>query len=312
MSDLWAASIDLPAGFHDTLASFLGRLDVRALKTSWPELAEKHGLTAPLLVVASFDSFAGETDLSADARSVNLVLVAPRAPTSETLQCQIDHGPLNVFPEALWSDRECLERTLRGLLYPREMFDIRNRIGRISMHERFAVASLAEKHLVAQQAADLVLRVAGTQRRARSVHLIINELVNNAFFHSFRSPEGDRKYSPARFSRLCEGESVVLEVAASENTIALAVEDNSGTLNPTEVVAYLQRQISGEGLYDSHGRGFYLVSQLVDHLDICLAPGRCSHIVAITHVGRAEPLGMLTFFLAGEENAHNEQRRPRP
>jgi anti-sigma regulatory factor (Ser/Thr protein kinase) len=93
-------------------------------------------------------------------------------------------------------------------------------------------------------------------------------------------------------------DNVVVEAAMSHGAIALAVEDNQGTLNPREVLKYLRRQSSGAGVYDSHGRGFHLMSNMVDHLSVCVSPGKKARVVAMNHPGSARPIQTLNFYVA--------------
>lgn len=303
MSNRWAALINLPPEKEERLGAILAATETQILSMDWEQSSPTPPPGSPALIVAPIEDYACNKHtrlawLRATEDRSAMAVLAQDAPTPETLRLQLDHDLLNVLPEALWNDPVCLERIVRGLLFPNEMFDISCFVPKAAAIEQFEITTLAEKHEIAEEVATLAQINAGDQRHIRDVYLIINELINNAFFHSFRNPEGEEKYSPRRFSRLDEGDRVVLEVAVAEDAIALAVEDNRGTLSPREVLKYLSRQSSGEGLYDSHGRGFYLVSNLVDHLGICLVPGERTRVVSMRHAGDTPPVRTLNFFVA--------------
>jgi len=302
VSNRWAALINLPPDKQERLGAILGAMATQVCSVDWQRLgATPSG--PPALVVAPIEDYARNKDgllpwlRQAGDRPVMAVL-AQAAALPETLRVQLEHDLLNVLPEPLWSDPPCLERTLRGLLFPGEMFDMGCLVPGAAVIEQFEITTLAEKHQIAEEVVVLARPYLTGRRHVRDIHLIINELINNAFFHSFRNPEGEEKYSPRRFSRLDKDEHVVLEAAMGDEAIALAVEDNCGTLSPREVLRYLLRQGSGEGLYDSHGRGFYLVCNLVDHLSICLVPGERSRVISMRHAGNTPPIRTLNFFIA--------------
>jgi len=298
VSERWVALVEIPPEKRSLLEEILARIGALARNIQARPTRDR----PPDLVLAPVEKFTrlGEIALGFNpaASPIPTALVAPAAVSPELLHLQLSHRFLNLIPEALWERPRCLERILRGLLFPNEAFDTRRFIGRPLLAERFPIGSLDEKHRVAREVIRLVGPHSAGEQQLRDIRLAINELINNAFFHPFRGPEGERKYSPRNFSRLERGDRVELELVVAEDAVAVAVEDNRGRLAPSEVLRYLLRQATGEGLYDSHGRGFYLVSHIVDHLCICLAPGEKARVVAVFHTDEAPPLRTLNFFVA--------------
>ena len=304
MSDRWAALISLPLEKRKQLEAVLESLGLSVHCREWERQTRTEPAGMPVLAVAPLEDYGQKHTLLTwtrpNVKRPPTALVGSGGLTPEILRFQLLHDVLNIVPESLWDDPLCLERTMRGLLFPEEMFNIRRFVPDATVVERLTIINLAEKHQIADEVASLVRVFAGTQHRTHDIRLIINELINNAFFHSFQNPEGEEKYTPRRFAQLEEGDRVALEVALSEKAVALAVEDNCGTISPREVLKYLLRQTSGEGVYDSHGRGFYLVSNLADHLSVCVKPGQRTRVTVMNHAGTEGHTRTLNFFVVGE------------
>lgn len=114
------------------------------------------------------------------------------------------------------------------------------------------------------------------------VRLILEELINNSFFHAFRNPDGSEKYSMATFERLEEHELVRIEFGhASNSIVGFSVVDNAGTLPPETVLYKLERQYSREGIFDTNGRGLYLSRMLASSILFNIEKGLRTQIVAL-------------------------------
>lgn len=307
MSESWVALINLPHEREESLTAILVALGVRvhrirARATSVSTSSADLEAAPPALIFLPVEEYdrcrAVLRGFAVQGSRAAAVLLTPSVLTAEGLRTQMHYDVLNVIPDALWDDPGCLANTVRGLVFPHEMFDIRRFLPDAAVVERFTIASLVQKQQVAEEVMALAKPFAVAQNRLRDLGLIIIELINNAFFHSFRDGGGEAKYSPPFFSGLEDEESVLLEVAMNDAAIALAVEDNRGTLDPHEVLKYLRRQTSGAGIYDSHGRGFYLISSIADHLSVCLTPGQKARVVAVNHGGAGPRIGSLNFFVS--------------
>jgi anti-sigma regulatory factor (Ser/Thr protein kinase) len=307
VSDRWAALINLSQEREARLAAILAPMGVRVCSMGWEQIAaqapsDQPPSAPPALIVALAEDYGRESAdlawLCPGERQTTVALLAQAALTPEGLRTQLHYDIFNVIPDVLWDDPACFERTFRGLLFPEEMFDIQSFVPNAALVKCFTITNLVEKRQVADEIAALARPYTVAQRRLHDIRLVIIELINNALFHSFRDGEGQEKYSPRRFLQLEANDRVVLEAAMTDQAIALAVEDNRGTISPREVLKYLQRQTSGEGIYDSHGRGFYLVSSIVDHRSVCLVPGQRARVVAMSHAGKAPPIRTLNFYIS--------------
>lgn len=113
------------------------------------------------------------------------------------------------------------------------------------------------------------------------IRLILEETLNNALFHAFRTPDGREKYSVETLEAIAPGERISVELGLDSKTIAVAVSDNQGTLSRDTVLSKIERQLSIKGLLDQSGRGLYLTYSLSGRLIFNLKPARGTELVAL-------------------------------
>jgi hypothetical protein len=117
------------------------------------------------------------------------------------------------------------------------------------------------------------------------LQLILEELVNNAALHAFRTPRDNPKYGPLPKGRLDEVDEVLVEWACEdlENGVpygTICVRDNKGILAPGQIWKRLFRQSSQRGLLDTSGRGVYLAHLLTGFFGIAIRPGKWTEVTA--------------------------------
>jgi anti-sigma regulatory factor (Ser/Thr protein kinase) len=69
--------------------------------------------------------------------------------------------------------------------------------------------------------------------------------------------------------------------------IGIAIVDQGGRVTADEILYWLDRNISGAGLMDTHGRGVYLIHRLVDRVLINIAPGQRTEILILDYFNTA-------------------------
>lgn len=110
---------------------------------------------------------------------------------------------------------------------------------------------------------------------ADNVALSIREVAINCTYHGFRgSKSHERKYLPDTFECLTDGDTIELSLLQSTDWSAIKITDNAGTLGPLSLANSLDRQTTEQGLYDSRGRGFYLMRNLA-HRAVVIVKRRC-------------------------------------
>lgn len=113
------------------------------------------------------------------------------------------------------------------------------------------------------------------------VRLILEEIINNAFFHAFLTASGEEKYAVRAFRSLGPSESVRIEYGSDDHRVGFSVTDNAGTLPVGVVLSKLERQFNREGVFDQSGRGLYLSRMLASRLIVNIEPHKRTQIVAL-------------------------------
>ena len=113
------------------------------------------------------------------------------------------------------------------------------------------------------------------------VRLILEETLNNSFFHAFRTATGEEKYSLHAFRQLEPHEKVRIEYGNNARLAGFTVTDNAGTLSIRTILNKLERQLNREGLHDSSGRGLYLSRMLSTAFVINIEEARRTQLVAL-------------------------------
>ncbi|MCB2154332.1 ATP-binding protein [bacterium] len=113
------------------------------------------------------------------------------------------------------------------------------------------------------------------------VRLILEEIINNAFFHAFLTASGEEKYAVRAFRSLAQDESVRIEYGSDSHRVGFSITDTAGTLPVGMVISKLERQFNREGVFDQSGRGLYLSRMLASRLIINIEPRKRTQIVAL-------------------------------
>jgi anti-sigma regulatory factor (Ser/Thr protein kinase) len=160
------------------------------------------------------------------------------------------------------------------------------------------VASVPEKNQAVEKVINHFATSGFEVHELYDVRLILEEALNNALFHAFRTPTGEEKYSMARFSHLEPGEKVRIEYGNSAQLAGFSVTDSAGSLRIHTILNKLERQLNKEGLFDCSGRGLYLSRMLSTAFIINIDQGKRTQLVALfdrrRHLPRPKPF-MVNF-----------------
>lgn len=185
--------------------------------------------------------------------------------------------------------REVLE-TVESLL-SRDIFGIRRHVApgtgiqahRIRSHHQIVEVSEA---------------IAAMVESKRRIHLctILNEILTNAVYYGVRQEQGDAKETWTRDFELHEDQCVVVETARDHEKLAISVTDPGGRLDRSTVLHWLHRQLARDenglplGIFDNHGRGFFISRSFSDRLCISIERGKRCEVTLILYDG-VPPLG---------------------
>lgn len=149
-----------------------------------------------------------------------------------------------------------------------------------------------------QDIVDMSDAVASLADGRRKIHLctIMNEILTNAVYYGVRHEPGDRKETWTREFQLRDAETVIVETATDSQKLVITVTDPGGHLERSTVLHWLHRQLERDenglpvGIFDNHGRGFFISRSFSDRLSISIEKGRRCEVSLILYIG-SPPLG---------------------
>ncbi|GAB4323341.1 MAG: hypothetical protein Kow0059_18670 [Candidatus Sumerlaeia bacterium] len=117
--------------------------------------------------------------------------------------------------------------------------------------------------------------------RLYDARLVLEEMLNNAFFHAFTDEQGREKYDSQTFTVLDPGEEIYVEFGSDAQFAGFSVCDNQGRLHPRHILSKLSRQVMQEGLLDDSGRGIYLSRLLTSQLIFNIHKGFRTQVICL-------------------------------
>lgn len=126
----------------------------------------------------------------------------------------------------------------------------------------------------------------GESNNSSKLRTVLVELLTNAVFYGARNEKGDDKSQWRKDFVLEESEAITVYHGQDADKIGFGIVDRGGRLNKDTILYWLNRQITPTqsglpaGLFDSHGRGLFIVRKSVDRLQVHVEPGkRCECII---------------------------------
>lgn len=108
----------------------------------------------------------------------------------------------------------------------------------------------------------------------------IMEALTNAIYHAPRDGSGHEIYQKGEsIDSLSPEHYVTVHAGLSDSGYLVHIKDQCGTLTPQDVAYWLNQNLKGEGILDSHGRGLFLMLQLVNQMFIAIDPKRSTEIM---------------------------------
>ncbi len=112
------------------------------------------------------------------------------------------------------------------------------------------------------------------------------ELMTNALFYGARDEAGDKKSDWVKDFRLPDEEAVQITLSVDKEKLGVSVLDRGGKLDKNTVLYWLDRQTTHDenglphGIFDVHGRGFFITRKSVDRFIVNIERGRrCEAII---------------------------------
>jgi anti-sigma regulatory factor (Ser/Thr protein kinase) len=115
--------------------------------------------------------------------------------------------------------------------------------------------------------------------------IVMVEAITNAVYHSAKNSDGSLRYTKGEVIETLEPhEKVIITYGVDEDKLGISIRDQGGSVSADEILYWLERNITGKSLMDTHGRGLYLIHRLVDRVVINLAKQRSTELILIHYL----------------------------
>jgi DNA-binding NarL/FixJ family response regulator len=191
-------------------------------------------------------------------------------------------GICNIIAKVAPFDFQELSQVVNNLLHPASCFGLASYLRpEAEVHQRHIT------HSDGIMEAFYALREYFTQQGVTTVDDLSTALIEaltNAVYHAAKHPDGTLKYQKGQvIEALTPDEVVTLTYGRDSQRIGVSISDQKGQISAQDILYWLDRNIHGAGLLDTHGRGVYLMHSLVDRLIINIAPGRQTEILILNY-----------------------------
>lgn len=137
--------------------------------------------------------------------------------------------------------------------------------------------------------AKTIAQFIGDKDRIHRLELVIVELLTNAIFYGIRQEAPDRKEFWIHDFELPQDQAIDVTIAFDSEKYGISISDSGGRLKKNEVLYWLNRQSAHDlnglpvGIYDSHGRGFFIARKYIDRLIVNIDQKHKTEVIVINY-----------------------------
>jgi len=143
------------------------------------------------------------------------------------------------------------------------------------------IARWSDKEAVIDKAISDARRHGLARPSEYDIRLALEEIINNAVTHAFKTSDGAEKYDLSEVVDLDEEDVVIARYSVGPTWVGLSVSDNQGTLDFENMMNKFHRQVSKLGVTDESGRGIFLTRAFSDALIVSCVPGQTTEVTAL-------------------------------
>jgi CheY-like chemotaxis protein len=203
------------------------------------------------------------------------------------LELALKHDIGNIFVKTAPFNFQEMSTAIRNLL-SNNIFGLNRYFPENAEVHRFVIknAHLLDTH--ARAIAGLI----GDEKRAKRLEVVIVELLTNAIFYGARQESPERKDEWDVHCELPDDKAIIVTVARDAESYGISVSDEGGRLKKTDVLYWMNRQISRDekglpvGIFDMHGRGLFIARRYIDRLIVNVQPGVRTEVVIINYYNK--------------------------
>lgn len=178
-------------------------------------------------------------------------------------------------------DEEEIAHSLYCLQSPGCAFGLHQYLSREIRMQSISVSTIEEKNSGIESVINHFATANFEIHDLYDVRLILEETLNNSFYHAFKTATGEEKYHLNTFQGLDKGERIRIEFGSNDRVAGFTVTDNAGSLPVATIINKLERQFNRDGLLDTSGRGLYLSRMLTSRFVINIDPGKRTQVIAL-------------------------------
>lgn len=177
----------------------------------------------------------------------------------------------NIYPKGLLLEDYLTSMKLLGNLCQRNIFGIQNYTDNPLHIDNLLVHFSGEIRNLSFQLGTFFPGL--SKEKTMKLKLAFSEIASNAFFHSHGIEKGKDKSIK---------EPILISFAEDEEKLLFSVSDRQGTLTKDTVLFWiLKRFQEDEDLPLDHGRGFFLMKNIIDNLIINIKQNESTEFIAI-------------------------------
>jgi CheY-like chemotaxis protein len=183
------------------------------------------------------------------------------------LELALKHDVGNIFVKSTPFNFRELSQILENLLTG-DIFGLSKYIEKPILQKTFEIKKGDKLDAYASD----IMRHVPDAARAKKVELVLIELLANAVFYGIRREKGDNKDAWNYDFELSDSEMIFVTLLADAEKYGISVLDKGGRLKKSDVLYWINRQTTRNeegvpvGIYDTHGRGFYIAREYIDRL----------------------------------------------
>ncbi|MCA9800004.1 MAG: response regulator [Cyanobacteria bacterium HKST-UBA04] len=118
-----------------------------------------------------------------------------------------------------------------------------------------------------------------------ALSVVMVEALTNAVYHAPRDEAGEEKYIKGEhIDQLLESETVDVKWGVDGDKLGVSIRDKFGAVKASDVLFWLDRNISGESIFDTHGRGMYLIHRLTHRVIVNLWRGKSTELILLHYL----------------------------
>lgn len=200
------------------------------------------------------------------------------------LELALKHDVGNIFVKSTPFNFRELSQMLENLLTG-DIFGVSKYFEKSVLEKTFVINKGNQLDAYASE----IMRHVPNAAQAKRVELVLIELLANAVFYGVRKEKADNKDAWDYDFELSDSEVIYVTLLSDSEKFGISVLDKGGRLKKSDVLYWINRQVTRDdsgvplGIYDTHGRGFYIAREYIDRLIVNIDANKRTEVIIINY-----------------------------